>query len=567
MPPRRPQHSRRRPARRGLSAETSSTDPEAQKMNPARTITNRLIAAFALLLAAVNAFLQNFPGSFSLNGGFFTFSDPFHQGEHFAFAQSLKGASQTVDALSIHGALDFIPSLIGAQLWGGDHHFIPTFAIYALLGTLAALLLFLIPGASQDAARRRGSLFGLMLIGGVAVGYRDFFLLVSLCAFYALLATGLRPGWRTALQLLFGLSTAFGLYWSFDRGIAAAVSLGAATLYLAWADRRFVLSLLSFAAGLVLLANLNDVFSPRALIENVTVLVQTSAQWRYDPSDKTATLTAFALFINLLALGLFWGSHLKARTLGLHAAEAIGLTLLAVLFLKIGTNRVDLQHIHSALWVPGILAIRMNHRNLPLKTPLLCLAFLGFAYAVQIGVQFRSYCLPLIAGLIVYQFDSQRTAIRRLIKLAFLFSLLLVLFSAWKRNGDPESYAWLRSLRAPQSNWQSAEPAMQWVASELLRNKVGCVFDLSNNGIINGLTRLPACSRFIYPVYASAAYEDELIQSLANARPAALVYSSTFWSYRIDGRPMNERFPALDQFILQNYPQQTCQYGYCIRYR
>ncbi|NMG65953.1 hypothetical protein GPA19_13460 [Azoarcus indigens] len=536
-------------------------------MNPARTTTNRLFAACALLLAAFNAFLQNFPGNFSLNGGLFAFSDPFHQGEHFAFAQSLGNSTQAVDALSIHGALDFIPSLIGAQLWGSDHHFIPSYAIYALLGTLAALLLFLVPGAAGDAARRRASLFALALIGGLAVGYRDFFLLISLGAFYGLLTAELRPGWRTALQLLFGLSTAFGLYWSFDRGIAAVVSLGTATLYLAWTDRRFVLPLLSFAAGLVILACLHDVFSPRAFIENVMVLVQTSAQWRYNPSEKTATLTAFALFINLLALGLFWGSHLKGRTLRLHAAEAIALTLLAILFLKIGTNRVDLQHIHSALWVPGILAMRMNHRSIPLHTPLLCVSFLGFVFAVQIGVEFRSYCLPLIAGLILYQFDAQRTAIRRLIKLTFLFALLLVLFSAWKRNSDLESYAWLQSLRAPQSNWQSAEPAMQWVASELLRNKVGCVFDLSNNGIINGLTRLPACSRFIYPVYASAAYEDELIQSLANARPAALVYSSTFWSYRIDGRPMNERFPALDRFILQNYPQQTCEHGYCIRYR
>ncbi len=94
-----------------------------------------------------------------------------------------------------------------------------------------------------------------------------------------------------------------------------------------------------------------------------------------------------------------------------------------------------------------------------------------------------------------------------------------------------------------------------------------CVFDLSNNGVINGLVRRPSCSRFTYPVYAGPHHESILISDLRDASPRALVYSSTYWSYNIDGRDMRKRFPELDKFILKNYPKEECSHGYCVRYK
>lgn len=119
----------------------------------------------------------------------------------------------------------------------------------------------------------------------------------------------------------------------------------------------------------------------------------------------------------------------------------------------------------------------------------------------------------------------------------------------------------------PPSNRLSATDGVVWVSDRLQERAVDCVFDLSNNGIINGLTRRPSCSRFTYPVYAGPDHESILISDLRGASPRALVYSSTYWSYRIDGRNMKKRFPELDKFILENYPDEECNHGYCVRYK
>jgi hypothetical protein len=94
---------------------------------------------------------------------------------------------------------------------------------------------------------------------------------------------------------------------------------------------------------------------------------------------------------------------------------------------------------------------------------------------------------------------------------------------------------------------------------------VDCVFDLSNNGLIEALVQKPACSRITYPVYGGPAHEVELVDALVRRQPAALVYSSTHWAYAIDQRPMPQRFPELDRYIRAHYPIEHCAEGYCVR--
>ena len=43
-----------------------------------------------------------------------------------------------------------------------------------------------------------------------------------------------------------------------------------------------------------------------------------------------------------------------------------------------------------------------------------------------------------------------------------------------------------------------------------------CVFDLSNNGIINGLINLPSCTKYTYLVYADKRHEENIINQLKN---------------------------------------------------
>jgi hypothetical protein len=106
---------------------------------------------------------------------------------------------------------------------------------------------------------------------------------------------------------------------------------------------------------------------------------------------------------------------------------------------------------------------------------------------------------------------------------------------------------------------------MDWISRILIENKEQCIFDLSNNGVINGLTLLPTCSKFAYPIYANQDYEQDMINNLKEKNPHIIIYSTNYWSYNIDGRNMKDRFPKLDRYILENYKYDLCKYDYCLK--
>ncbi len=141
--------------------------------------------------------------------------------------------------------------------------------------------------------------------------------------------------------------------------------------------------------------------------------------------------------------------------------------------------------------------------------------------------------------------------------------LLAHTFKAFDR-GD---FEWIKKLSYKIDNHAVVPEQISWVASELVSRKALCVFDLTNNGTINAASGLPACTRFSYLVYADYQYEDEVLDALKKSNPSALVYSTEYWSYAIDGKPMNKRFPRIETYIKSIYRSESCNHGYCIRYK
>ena len=93
------------------------------------------------------------------------------------------------------------------------------------------------------------------------------------------------------------------------------------------------------------------------------------------------------------------------------------------------------------------------------------------------------------------------------------------------------------------------------------------MFDLANNGVINGVTDLPACTKYIYPVYATPPYEADLLSDLQHADPPAVVYSTTFWSFNLNNISMHDKFPRLKAYLDARYPVEECQVDYCLRFK
>ena len=522
----------------------------------------------ALLLVLVCAALimaPNLKGSVVL-------IDPFHYGEFFAAAVSFfPGHVQAFAPLTIHGALDFIPALIARDVWGAENYFLPTYAIYALLDIVAAALLLLnAHELIRELPRKWLLLLAFAMAAPFCVGYRDVLLLASIYTFNLIISNRLQPSSRPLALAVLGILVGCGLVWSFDRGLACTLSLGLPMLVLAWRERIHCIALGAFVVTVVCLDLVLTGFSITSYFENLRVLMETSAQWSYGWQLDAMIMSGFVLAVNMAVVVLAARTLTKPATTVNELLRALAFLGLTVFTVKMAINRADIGHVYVGLWVPALWLLADGRKSMTFGTLTRVAAVLLTVAALLLSYRFRSAGFFVIACALgvacCTALPPARLRVATLISAALMsLPAAYVLYGGVKslRGGE---YQWLNSVQSPPQNVQSATEGVAWVAARLTSSGATCVFDLSNNGVINGLTNLPSCSRFTYPVYAAKKHESELIDSISSAAPKAIVYSSTYWSYSIDGRSMRERFTELDRFLTAHYPQEECSLGYCVRY-
>lgn len=507
-------------------------------------------------------------------------SDPFHQGEYFASLTTLLAPSIGFDALTIHGALDFLPAWAALGWFGEGFYFFPTWLIYQGLDLLAALLFVVVVYEVIDRPWTRWPVLIISaLMASSLVGYRDVLLMLSLYLYWMMQRPqGQFP--RLFLAVGLGLSVAAGLFWSFDRGIAGAAALGLAALIQWRHDRRYGVALFVFGLAVGAVSRVWPAFSLSHYASNLEVLLATSGQWSLGWQRRPMGLTGLLFAVDAIAVSrLVWmtyQSRFETRTL----ANALLWGLLCVVTFKMGTNRADVQHILMGLWAPFLSLLYVScvreHGSPPLPWRRYWAALAIFLTATVVR-WFRLYpddeLLLLLAilsmlslGWVGAMAGRQTQAwMTQGIVLALAIQLTLSAYAA-VRGVQHGIYQWSAYLMQMPTNAAMSAPGVRWAAERLTQAGASCVFDLSNNGLIHGLTNLPSCTRFVYPVYATVRHEAELIQSLKTQSPAAIVYSTGYWSYRIDNKSMVDRFPALDHYILQTYLHETCALDYCVRY-
>ena len=500
-------------------------------------------------------------------------NDPFHQGEYFSALVTLLADQPGLTPLTIHGALDYIPGLAAMHLFGQSAYFFPTWLIYRLLDFIAAaIFLALAFKFTKNRPKKLLVVLATALVVPSLVGYRDVAILLSIYLYF-FIQQKKHPVNNLLFEACFGLSVAFGLFWSFDRGIAAAVSLGAACIIHSYKNRLYLVSLFAFFITLLFLGHISPQFSLDNYFVNFKVLAETSSQWSYVWSKGTLFLTSFLGFINIIAI-LFLGSlMINSKASSAHIANSTFLILLSLFLFKVGSNRADMQHILMGLWGPLLAALYWYSNGENIKLNLIQKIALIILYAIIIVIiyKFKTFALIPLAviiaiGLIPIDYLDPRPLMLCKLLIATLALPLLFAVYSMSRGISNGQYNWIHYLRSPPPNLKLVTSGVRWASQELINSGSNCVFDLSNNGVINGLTNLPACSQFVYPVYANQHYENDLIDSLKTRRPKAIVYSSTFWSYNIDNKPMKTRFPNLDKYILKEYKFEKCSFGYCIRY-
>lgn len=497
-------------------------------------------------------------------------ADPFHHGEFFASTSTLKfGSEIDFSPFTIHGALDYLPALLVSTLYQDNELYLPTAFSYRLLKIISACVLLLVFFEITRTVKQHRYLMlaTFVLVIPNMVSYKDLFLLISIYLFLLLQAGHVNPKRHFLLQLCLGIALACGVYWSFDRGIAATISLGLAIAYAGIDKRSQWFTLVVFGIALLLISQIHPVLSISHYIDNLSLLLQTSTQWSYGWQKIAILLTLYALLFNFL---VFITVFLRIPEPGSSKITPVilALLMLQLFYIKIGTNRADLPHVLSSFWPPLLTLFFVYHESKPgfyLRGLGIMLIFVTLVLSYLSG----NLILIAFAGLLALAYVDFNSARGRKIKIVYQLVLLgligttLYFITSSAHRG---AFQGAMSIRAPVDNTLASPPGIRWVSHQLMNAKTSCVFDLSNNGLINGIVQLPTCTPYSYPVYAGPNQEKDMLDHLRKTKPSAIVYSSTIWSYNIDGRSMKERFPAIDAYILATYPRQQCNEEYCIRF-
>lgn len=80
------------------------------------------------------------------------------------------------------------------------------------------------------------------------------------------------------------------------------------------------------------------------------------------------------------------------------------------------------------------------------------------------------------------------------------------------------------------------------------------------------LLRQPPKARFCVTYYATPkAFQIELLEALKSRPPKYVLYSSPMWYDRVDNIAKNDRFPLLEEWLLQNYADYASRNGWVIK--
>lgn len=499
--------------------------------------------------------------------------DTFHHGEFFAAFETLLRRGHGYYPITIHGIQDYFPAAISYHFFGEDRYFLFAVFLHQCIEILTGVLFFfLVFSFLKNRPKSALLLLTTALLTPHLVMYKDFLLVTSVFLYFAVQRAS-TPALRCIGELALGAVVAVGLFWSFDRGLVGALSLGIGCLVQALRSPRYRLSLAMFAICVPLLGLFGPEYSIINYAKNVLFLIDTSSQWSYGLWVHAVRLTILLAAANLLVLSIFV-FHVDKRSLSIQEwGNYIFLLVLSALLFKMGANRADAPHILSALWGPLLLCLYWRMLNPDGQLHAAFKAALTFFLLLMFFASRRYQDIGLLLIILALMFALYGPKfpgrIFRHIGYVSIALMLIPLYSILHQvniSRTDGSYKWLRRISEVPDNASLALEDVRWAANEITKSGAQCLFDFTNSGLINGLTKLPTCTQVTYPVYASPKYEPQMIEELRQERPPAIVYSSKQWHFAIDGKPMPDRLPALAQYLQKNYGNERCSSQYCIRY-
>lgn len=482
--------------------------------------------------------------------------DSFHEGEYLGNLQVLDNYHRNLSAFPvlIHGAMDYLPSMVARAIAGTDHVIVWT-RFLNVLAVAVCWLLYL--DLSRVILREKvekqvwGVLFFILFVWmAVAagddpvrkqqafLGTRDIFLVLSLWCGARALYSGAKSATYAGLAGA-GAFAAMSLYWSYDRGILAAVSIicfaGTLLYQKKWAYTSALVS--AYVAALLLVSEWNGAGSLAGNVINITYWIKNTGDVWFIPMRGKLLALPGALVMALFALSVM--AHAVLATIKRDPQRnlplVLSLLMIQLVFLTKLYSLPGFPNSYYFIWPAFLLLILVPPESTVVSGVNNALARL-FAHTSQ----------P--AG-----------ALARNDKSVLLGALLLGLMLG--------ANAIVSTL---QTAWQLARPAADLKLADSKRfgldviapKSFDCIFQWSNEGVFALLSKKPYCTNYTYAVYISKGAEAAALNELKNNPPSLIVYGTPFWSMSIYGRNMRERLPAIDRFIQENYVFHDTGSGY-----
>jgi len=506
---------------------------------------------FFCFVAGIVAFSTN------LTNQLFDSNSLFHEGEYVGLLWGMRSyyAGATEFPLLIHGAMDYIPSLLASFIYGDSHVIVGTRVINTIIVWICWVFFLdlcyqLIAASSQRKLWMLVTLFIFFVVSPPLfstalvveqsfIGSRDLFILMAVWSFSKY--TNSTTNFATLIYLSFGSASAVtALFWSYDRGVMSLVFF-AAILSSSILNKKPSHALIaSFIAlcSLLLIEYSNFLGSFVSNLNNVTYWIKYSAEiWGKGFNEFPIAMKM--TIINLVVFCLLSTSiiviNIKDKSDEAIRFILIGLILIQILLLKTALNRPGVTRLSWVLW-PSIIMMLYSGSRL----------FSELNLSIQV----------------VYKKMGSMDFLKKK-KTKIVFIGTSILFVLYLTPSFLPYAAFAKNLVKPKINAEVVSEEVVKVGSVLKQHGVECFLGWSNEGVISVMAEKRFCTAYPYAIYVSRNAEVSLLEQIKKESPSVVAFNPDAWAMNID-RSMALRLPQVSQYIQENYPKIEKIDGYWI---
>jgi hypothetical protein len=490
--------------------------------------------------------------------------DTFHEGEYLGLLWHMRAYYTGLAEFPclIHGAMDYIPSIIASLIYGDERIIVGTRLINTIICGVVWIFFLdvcytIIPKSNQRTSWIIVAIFIFILfrpsLGSSAlvvqqafISVRDLFLLLSIWNF-----SKYSTSQKTELTyLIFGSFSAIAaIFWSYDRGMLSIVFTCIIFIGAIFNKKTIdsILLILCSLFGLMVLEYTKIFGSVSNNIGNIIYWIKNGTEiWQLPIEGGTLIVQILLSYSNEFFLILF-------------SFAAISLVFLQ----RFGSGNGNRRMIY---FISGLVIIQILLLKIVFNRPSPVRTLWGFWPSILLMLHFgpKLFTLPEVNFPINFDtnnlFRFTNTSISHIAYRWFLICLLTLLvipiFILYN--------SFIINIFTPAIDVEIISEEINDVSKVLRDIDIECFFGWTNEGVIALMTKKRYCTKYPYAIYTSHNREFELLTQLKNESPKAIVIDSNKWSMNLDDKSMARRLPAIYQFILQNYPTKKSVGSYII---